>query len=312
MNVTPPPTAERCGHRQLRRLGGLVVAGALLVVPISCGSQSRPVSGPAKKAQAAEPTSHSQGVDEAPEAPLAALLSQRKSTPPPIKVTSTSRGSDGAIGRRYTCREGNVSPAVEWRGVPRSAKELFVVVDTLQRGSPIVNWAVAGLDPALDGIAAGELPAGAILGRNSFGKDSYRLCPVASSVPILMSILVIALPRMLPLHRGFDAGRVFEQRLSRGLGRVAYLCWHRRSRRAEGRQVGKAAVTPVVTSSAHLPLRASRAVALDGRVLDGSVLLVDSGNTLTHRARMLSKRTQCIQKDTLDAQRDVDDNGSAV
>ncbi len=85
-----------------------------------------------------------------------------------------------------------------------------MVVDTLQRGSPIVNWAVAGLDPALDGIAAGELPAGAILGRNSFGKDSYRLCPVASSVPILMSILVIALPRMLPLHRGFDAGRVFD------------------------------------------------------------------------------------------------------
>ena len=85
-----------------------------------------------------------------------------------------------------------------------------MVVDTLRRGPPIVNWAVAGLDPSLDGIAAGALPAGAIIGRNSFGKDSYTLCPVASSVPTLIGIVVIALPRMLPLHKGFDAMSVFD------------------------------------------------------------------------------------------------------
>jgi phosphatidylethanolamine-binding protein (PEBP) family uncharacterized protein len=40
-----------------------------------------------------------------------------------------------------------------------------------------IEWAVAGLNPALGGIAAGKLPAGAHVGINSTGKTRYSICP---------------------------------------------------------------------------------------------------------------------------------------
>jgi phosphatidylethanolamine-binding protein (PEBP) family uncharacterized protein len=41
-----------------------------------------------------------------------------------------------------------------------------------------VEWAVAGLNPALHGIAAGKLPSGAFLGTVGGGKrERYTICP---------------------------------------------------------------------------------------------------------------------------------------
>jgi hypothetical protein len=42
---------------------------------------------------------------------------------------------------------------------------------------------MAGLDPSLQGIEAAELPKGAIIGKskNSFGEESYEICPRPAS-----------------------------------------------------------------------------------------------------------------------------------
>ena len=184
---------------------GLTAAGALAVAVslAGCGSGSRSSSGDVTKSppRVAQPASKP-GASEAP--PLA-LLSPR-SAPPPIKVASTARTSGGVIGSRYTCGGANISPSVTWKGVPSDAKELLVFVNTLQSGGSTLNWAVAGLSPSLHGLEAGKLPSGAIVGRNSYGRSAYSVCPGKGTAPAVVSIGVIALPRVISVHQGFAPG----------------------------------------------------------------------------------------------------------
>jgi phosphatidylethanolamine-binding protein (PEBP) family uncharacterized protein len=80
-----------------------------------------------------------------------------------------------------------------------------VLVETLGNGPPTVNWALAGLKPTRRGLSAGEVPRGAVVGRNSFGGTDYYLCPDRRDNPQIVSVDVVALPHRLSLRRGFDA-----------------------------------------------------------------------------------------------------------
>jgi len=90
-----------------------------------------------------------------------------------------------------------------------------VFVQTLGGGPPIFNWAVAGLDPGSRGLSPGALPPTAITGRNSFGRIGYELCPTATA-PRLIGIVVVAVPRDLKLHQGFDAATLLRELLKPG------------------------------------------------------------------------------------------------
>jgi phosphatidylethanolamine-binding protein (PEBP) family uncharacterized protein len=78
-------------------------------------------------------------------------------------------------------------------------------------GELFFDWAVAGIDPSLTGIDASRLPPGAIVGRNSFAKRGYSICPAARSSETFMFALY-ALPKRLAPERGFDPD-VFRQRV---------------------------------------------------------------------------------------------------
>jgi len=84
-----------------------------------------------------------------------------------------------------------------------------VFVITLGHAPPTLNWAVAGLRPSLGGILAGRLPVRSIVGATALETLAYSVCPRASTVPVVMSIVVVALPRRLTLRRGFDASTLF-------------------------------------------------------------------------------------------------------
>ena len=115
----------------------------------------------------------------------------------------------GGISSRYTCRGADISPSIEWASVPSSAKELLIVVRTLSRGSLITNWSLAGVSPSVDQLRAGELPAGVVVGRNSFGQVGYRLCP-KKRTQALVVLGVYAVPKALHLHTGFGQGPIIE------------------------------------------------------------------------------------------------------
>ena len=85
----------------------------------------------------------------------------------------------GAIPRRFTCVGENVSPPLDWLGVPAGTVEVAVVVDDpdAPRGT-YVHWVAVGIDPAHTELAEGALPPGARQGRNSAGKAAYSgPCP---------------------------------------------------------------------------------------------------------------------------------------
>lgn len=114
-------------------------------------------------------------------------------------------GSTGTIARQYTCGGSNSSPVLHWSGVPAGTKEMVLFVMSLL---PVSNklffdWAVAGLDPHLGGIPAGQLPPGAIVGRNSYGQTAYSICPAHGKRESYV-FAVYALPEHLSATPGFD------------------------------------------------------------------------------------------------------------
>jgi phosphatidylethanolamine-binding protein (PEBP) family uncharacterized protein len=143
---------------------------------------------------------HSSGALTAPAGAQARPAFERAS----IAVASSARLSSGEIAARNTCTGGNVSPPVRWAGLAAGTKEIVVLVRSLSHSHGAINWAVAGIGPSVESIAEGKLPAGAIVGRNSYGHNGYSLCPGSS--PALVTIDVLAYPRTLGLHPGFSAG----------------------------------------------------------------------------------------------------------
>ncbi|HTU77363.1 MAG TPA: hypothetical protein VMF09_01230 [Solirubrobacteraceae bacterium] len=91
---------------------------------------------------------------------------------------------DGRLPARYTCDGEDISPPMQWSGVPSTVGELVVFVLGLtpsgsgsHRSVVSVEWTLAGINPALHRLAAGELPPGAHVGRASDGKARYAICP---------------------------------------------------------------------------------------------------------------------------------------
>jgi phosphatidylethanolamine-binding protein (PEBP) family uncharacterized protein len=117
-------------------------------------------------------------------------------------ITATPEGP-GAIPTPYTCDGKDSWPELRWAGVPPGTAELALFAMNVQPVEEhlFVDWAVAGLDPGLEGIEAGKLPKGAVVGTNSAGKRGYSICPPAGEIYMFA---VYALPRSLDPRPGFD------------------------------------------------------------------------------------------------------------
>lgn len=131
------------------------------------------------------------------EATVASMTLQSPSSQPPS-------GGPTALSAEYTCDGKNTSPALRWQGVPQGTAELALFTMNIQpvKGELFFDWAVAGLSPDLEEIEAGKLPKGAIVGRNSFGKTGYGICPEGSSETYMFALF--ALPERLSPKQGFE------------------------------------------------------------------------------------------------------------
>jgi phosphatidylethanolamine-binding protein (PEBP) family uncharacterized protein len=108
-------------------------------------------------------------------------------SPGPAIVNSISLKSaavaKGAIPSLYTCDGKDITPPLEWGAVPAGTDEiaLLVIGASPERSTGksrfSVEWAVAGLNPALHALRAGKLPRGAHVGQASDGKRRYSICP---------------------------------------------------------------------------------------------------------------------------------------
>lgn len=100
-----------------------------------------------------------------------------------ISVQSPAFKANAAIPKRFTGDAEDVSPPLTWTGVPSTAKELALICDDpdVPSPQPWVHWVIykisasaAGLPEHVAGVEAHPVPAGASLGKNSWGTIGYR------------------------------------------------------------------------------------------------------------------------------------------
>jgi Raf kinase inhibitor-like YbhB/YbcL family protein len=130
-----------------------------------------------------------------------------------MHVSSTAFAGGSRIPAKYTCAGKDISPPLRWSHPPVSAKELaLLMIDLNAPGGPFTHWALGDIGAATRELAAGQVPSGAVAGRNSFGKIGYGgPCPPAGSVHHYV-IELLALARPLGVSRGFASGALARQR----------------------------------------------------------------------------------------------------
>jgi phosphatidylethanolamine-binding protein (PEBP) family uncharacterized protein len=145
-----------------------------------------------------------------------------------IEVSIPTLLREGYIPKRYTCDGADLSLPVRWSDIPPDTAQLAIFAINLQpvHGRFFFDWALAGISATSQGISAGTLPPGAIVGRNSSGNIGYSICPAKGTPEERYVVRVVALPHPLAATPGFDA-EAFYRKAERsatavGLGGGAY------------------------------------------------------------------------------------------
>lgn len=100
-----------------------------------------------------------------------------------LMITSPQWHSGHDIPKRYSCDGDDISPPLEWSGVPEGTKSLVLVMDDPDAPDPDapqmtwVHWLLYNLPPDIQGLDAGitdsQLPPNTLQGLNSWEKTGY-------------------------------------------------------------------------------------------------------------------------------------------
>ena len=100
-----------------------------------------------------------------------------------LTIRSSAFDHQGEIPSRYTCDDADVSPPLEWSGVPRNAKSLVLIVDDPDAPDPkapkmtYVHWVLYNIPPSATGlpeaVAANKLPSGTRQGLNDWKRTGH-------------------------------------------------------------------------------------------------------------------------------------------
>jgi Raf kinase inhibitor-like YbhB/YbcL family protein len=142
-----------------------------------------------------------------PQQPITQPASTPKEEKAEIKLTSVAFKAGQSIPAPYTCNGVNISPPLEWSGLPKTAKAVAIVVDDPDAPEGTwVHWVLYNL-PAdniglVENVPASEnLKAGGFQGKNDFGKLGYGgPCPPSGTHHYFFKIY--ALDNELPLQAG--------------------------------------------------------------------------------------------------------------
>ncbi|MEU0503437.1 YbhB/YbcL family Raf kinase inhibitor-like protein [Nocardia sp. NPDC005998] len=95
-------------------------------------------------------------------------------TPVRAELRSTAFSDHTTIPERYSYDGGNVSPPLEWHGIPDDAAELVLLCEDQDApGGVFTHWVLTGIAPATTGVGAEAAPPRAVAGRNDFGEIGW-------------------------------------------------------------------------------------------------------------------------------------------
>lgn len=100
-----------------------------------------------------------------------------------MKISSPAFEHGGPIPSRHTCDGNDVSPELNWSGVPNEARSLVLIVDDPDAPDPAapkmtwVHWVLYNIPPDAAGlderVVADKLPPGTLQGLNDWGRKGY-------------------------------------------------------------------------------------------------------------------------------------------
>lgn len=91
-----------------------------------------------------------------------------------VRLTSPAFSMNQPIPAQFSCDGQDMNPPLALDGVPDTAKALALIVDDPDApGKVWVHWTLWNVDPKLKEIRQDSVPAGAVQGRNDFGKDAW-------------------------------------------------------------------------------------------------------------------------------------------
>ena len=124
----------------------------------------------------------------------------RKEADMGLALSSPSFAPGGEIPTLFTCEDSDLSPALDWTGVPEAAKSLVLIVDDPDAPDPKapkmtwVHWVLYNLPPTARGlpeaVAPSDLPAGTRAGHQRL--EAHRLrraLPAHRPAPLLPQAL---------------------------------------------------------------------------------------------------------------------------
>jgi Raf kinase inhibitor-like YbhB/YbcL family protein len=157
---------------RFRPLLAVLAVTALAVVAAACGTSGRSMQEPEPGATA--PPRRPDITTTTAGAGVNTLIPSDLFT-----LASPAFAGNDAIPTEYSCDGAGGSPPLTWGNVAPGTVELALLV-TDPDADGFIHWMVAGIDPAITGMAAGAAPAGAVQLKNSAGTVGYTpMCPPA-------------------------------------------------------------------------------------------------------------------------------------
>lgn len=100
-----------------------------------------------------------------------------------LTIESPLFSSNGEIPKRYTCDGKDISPALQWSGLPEGTKSVALIVDDPDAPDPAapkmtwVHWVLYNIPPDASGLPEGvrsqDLPGGTKEGLNDWKRTGY-------------------------------------------------------------------------------------------------------------------------------------------
>jgi Raf kinase inhibitor-like YbhB/YbcL family protein len=100
-----------------------------------------------------------------------------------MQLTSPSFENQKSIAKKFTCDGENISPTLEWSGVPEGTKSFALIVDDPDAPDPAnprttwVHWVLYNIPASVsslpEGIKDKDLPQGTLQGLNDWKKTGY-------------------------------------------------------------------------------------------------------------------------------------------
>ncbi len=132
---------------------------------------------------------------------------------PAMTLSASDFFNGGSIPSQYSCDGKDISPALTWSEVPTNTQSLALILsDPDAPGGTFYHWIVFNIPKTTPGLpqAVRQLPAGALVGENSWRQQQYRgPCPPKGATHHYIFSLY-ALDTKLTLPAGSNAMSVID------------------------------------------------------------------------------------------------------